>query len=405
MSDAYSPRGSSGELAFALTPAEVAGLPGFGRTTFTLDGARSLDDAVAVSPGFMAVGIRRIVDCYVMGMHADFGLSNFAEPQPFLLLLRRFADEVYAEMRRGQPSLVDASASNGEVAAIVRALYPEAFTADAPAPATAMDAAPPTVEAPIIIAGCPRSGTTWLQRLLQAHPSLAGPDGETTLFLSVTDVLANPALGALVARDALVAALRRFSGALFAHFQAQQAPHALHLIEKTPGNVEHLDLIAELFPKASIIGIYRDGRQVVASLLSVPFGTDDPVTATKSWVRSVDALQAFAAVSDQLRIVRYEELRADPVPQAVELLRWLGLPADDDVQARLRATAGTPVSQHQVRPARLSPRAERAVYRYGGDALVELGYASAADVRAVKRHPGNAVDLARRGAARLMRNR
>jgi hypothetical protein len=160
-----------------------------------------------------------------------------------------------------------------------------------------------------------------------------------------------------------------------------------------------------LFPEASIIGIYRDGRDVVRSMLAVPFAPDDPVAATRGWTGSVRQMQRFAARSEQIRVVRYEDLRADPVAEVVALLQWLELPAGDDVRAALADKAATRVSQHHQSEAPLSARGERAVYRVGGDLLVELGYAAEADVRAVRRRPANAVDFARRGAAKLMRNR
>lgn len=395
------------ELSIGLTVDDVAGLPGYGKTTFGLGGD-------GVQPELFASGLRRIMEYYVLGMHAAYGLSNFAEPTPFLLLLRQLADTVYDAWRAatGHSVLVDTSEGNAALEPIIRALYPEAFEptqpgTGSPRARTAVgERASSNSLAPVIVVGCPRSGTTWLQRMLQSHPSLAGPDGETCLFTSVSDLLANPALDRVLGRAAVVSAARTFGAGLCAHWQAQHAPDAARLVEKTPSNVDHLDVIAELFPESSIIGIYRDGRDVVASMLAVPFAPDDPASATRGWVGSVRKMQRFAARSDQIRVVRYEELRADPVGQVVALLEWLGLATGDAVRATLTEKAGAQVSQHrQGDEAPMAARDERAVYRLGGELLVELGYATDAEVRAVKRQPGNVLDLARRGAARLVRNR
>jgi hypothetical protein len=355
----------------------------------------------------MARGVRRILDYYVLGMHAGYGLSNLAAPTPFLLLLRQLTDDLYAAFG---DSVVDASAGNAEMEAIIRALYPEACTA--PSGSGAVQHRDPVVDstssgggsglgaAPVIVVGFPRSGTTWLQRMFQAHPSLAGPDGETCLFTSVRDVLGNDKL--IGAPDAV----RRFATALCAHWHSTHAPDATRLVEKTPSNVDNLDAIVELFPDASIVGIYRDGRDVVHSLMQVQFGTDDPATAAKAWASGVRKMLAFAEKSDRIRIVRYEDMVAAPVAHVVSLLEWIGLPAGEDVQRVLEQQATTPVSQHRVRDAAVTPREERADYRYAGDVLIELGYATEAEVRTVKRRPGYAVDLLRRRAARiLMRDR
>lgn len=382
-------------MEIALTPADVAGLPGAGHVQF--EGA-----AEGLAPELFAHGVKRIVDYYVMGMHAEYGLSNFAPPKPFLLLLRQLTDDLYAAISDGP--VADASPGNAEMEPIIRALYPAAPSSVPPVPApqnARTDAA-----APVIVVGFPRSGTTWLQRMLQAHPDLAGPEGETCLFTSLRDVLANDALMGLAGRAAVVAAVRRFARALFAYWQEHNAPDALRVVEKTPSNVDHLETIVELFPEASIIGIYRDGRDVVHSLMQVQFGTDDPTAAAKGWVRSFRKLQAFAAGSDRIRVVRYEELLSDPTAHVVELLAWLGLPVDDRVRAALEAQAGTRVSQHQVRHSEgLSPAEAYAVYRHGGELLVELGYATPQEVRAVKLRPGYTFQLVRRRAGRLMRNR
>jgi hypothetical protein len=138
----------------------------------------------------------------------------------------------------------------------------------------------------------------------------------------------------------------------------------------------------------------------------VQFGTDDPATAAQAWAQGVRKLLTFAETSDRIRVVRYEDMVAAPVAHVVELLDWIGLPAGDEVTGLLEQQAGTAVSQHHVRAAAVTPREQRAVYRFAGDVLAQLGYATPAEVRAIKRRPGYAVDLMRRRAARvLMRNR
>src|SRR5207237_1740039 len=57
--------------------------------------------------------------------------------------------------------------------------------------------------------------------------------------------------------------------------------------DKTPGYVEHLELLAELFPDARFIHIIRDGREVSTSIAEQPWGPPSPVAAAFWWRRKV----------------------------------------------------------------------------------------------------------------------
>ena len=182
--------------------------------------------------------------------------------------------------------------------------------------------------------------------------SWRAPTARRACSPAFVDVLGNDALGELAgrARSSPPCAASRTGCARAGRANTRPMRHAL--VEKTPSNVDHLDTIVELFPDASIIGIYRDGRDVVHSLMQVQFGTDDRRRPRRRRGRRRCAkLRSFAAVSDRIRIVRYEDMSGAPVAHVVELLDWLGLPAGDDVQAILAEQAGTQVSQHRVRGA------------------------------------------------------
>lgn len=126
-----------------------------------------------------------------------------------------------------------------------------------------------------ILAGAPRSGTTWIQRLLQAHDDICG--GEESHFfegfspaLRMADIQARDSrsIGPLtyVSRDAYEDLFRGVWQGLFADLFASAPAARIHL-EKTPSNCLYLDEITRLFPEAKIIFICRDARAVTSSVV------------------------------------------------------------------------------------------------------------------------------------------
>src|SRR5205085_9107504 len=72
----------------------------------------------------------------------------------------------------------------------------------------------------LIVVGCPRSGTTWLQQLLLSHPQVVGPSEETFLFarLAPAWALAHSAEGDIWGdRATSIAAIRRFCDRILPH--------------------------------------------------------------------------------------------------------------------------------------------------------------------------------------------
>ena len=206
--------------------------------------------------------------------------------------------------------------------------------------------------APALLVGAPRSGTTWLQRMLLAHPACCG--GQESHFLASfskvrhdfdrkRDLPRPHGLAAYLTRDELLESLRGMWLRTFAETIASK-PAATVLLEKTPDHATHLDLAAELFPACRVIHLVRDSRAVVASLIRAsrePWGRDwaprTPEAAAKRWLECVEAAERSGAVLGAARFlrVRYEALHAEPSRELARVLGFLGLEAGEAEAARM----------------------------------------------------------------------
>jgi hypothetical protein len=212
---------------------------------------------------------------------------------------------------------------------------------------------------PIII-GVPRSGTTLLRFMLDAHPDLAIPPetgflsensarrhayskllraarltraenfiSREDLFLTVTGFPFNRAnwkefnLSASAFRSKLHE-IEPFDWA--EGFRAFYRMYAAHqgkprYGDKTPLYCEHIDAITQLLPEAHFIHILRDGRDVALSLRETWFAPSrDIKTLALYWQRLVQTARRAGRTfrphggvcGANYKEVRYEELLADP---------------------------------------------------------------------------------------------
>lgn len=196
----------------------------------------------------------------------------------------------------------------------------------------------PSVAPPLFIVGCGRSGTTLLRLMLDAHPEMAippeshfiprlwgpraasrTPAGFDTEML-IGKLLRNRRFrdwgvpeGALRER---VAALTDpdFASVIEAAFMAYADRHgAIRWGDKTPNYVEHIPLLAGLWPGARFVHMVRDGRDVAPSLREMPWAPDDFVSCARLWRERVRAGRRHRHGLDPGRYleVRYEDLVAD----------------------------------------------------------------------------------------------
>lgn len=211
------------------------------------------------------------------------------------------------------------------------------------------------------IAATEKSGTTWLQILMDAHPqavcrgeghfaSYLAPTiehaiAQYTKYVKALNASAFAETGGFQLFDiATIRFLERMAvGALLATYDV---PTARAIGEKTPNNVRHLETLNAIFPAAKFLFMVRDGRDIVVSGWehgrrqrpdAAPAGAfaEYARTVAKAWRGDIEKAEAFAARHpDRCLRVRYEDLVHSPHETVAGALRFLDLDASDDVVAR-----------------------------------------------------------------------
>jgi hypothetical protein len=187
---------------------------------------------------------------------------------------------------------------------------------------------------PIFVLGSPRSGTTVMRSILDAHPNVCCLPWETGLFVNLGPILnghvlkhlEKPSPGFTLTRPGLVGWARHSVLDLVERVAGQSGKP--RWAEKTPAHVHHMDLIHEVFPDAQFIHMIRNGYDVVKSLQNMPWAPQRIGWSTHAWVSSVAAGRAAARKlpAGQYLEIRYEQLIADPAAVLRPMCDFLGEP-------------------------------------------------------------------------------
>lgn len=209
------------------------------------------------------------------------------------------------------------------------------------------------METPFFVIGFPRSGTTMLQCMLNAHPRLACP-AETRFMIPAYErrkhsgdmrVLANReklADGMLnnkyrhlqdlgvdkaVLREAMVnsaGTLGSFCAAPYEAFAKQNGKERWG--DKHPRYTRHVDMLLDLFPGAQIVHLIRDPRDGVESLMRMPWYNRDRYHATWHWAMVDDIGRGLreSLPTNQYFELKYEEVVMDPEGALRPLAEFLG---------------------------------------------------------------------------------
>jgi len=288
-------------------------------------------------------------------------------------------------------------------------------------------------DAPLFIVGAPRSGTTWVQRMLLAHPQACG--GQESHFFpgfAYPMQMFDPTppeerqvnLSTYWTKETFWEELRGLWRRTMAPIILAKTG-ATVLVEKTPQHAQYMDRIVDLLPASRFIHVIRDSRSVVASLLAAskqPWGKrwapHDALTAARTWKSHVLQANQVGALLGPHRYttVHYEQLRADPVPQIIRLLAFVGLQiteqgardiAQEHAFAKAKDAARSSMGAHEppgfIRHGstdnwrkELSFRQKRIVWKYTGPIMLKCGYTRAGWT---PRHPTQRSGLAASAAS------
>ena len=238
----------------------------------------------------------------------------------------------------------------------------------------------------VFIIGSPRSGTTWLQSMLGAHPLIVTGQ-ESHLFSAYLSPLwrawnrqltflqsennRHEGLVSYLTQSEFDALMQHIITTVFAGLQ-EGKPAAKFILEKTPDHTLFIDLISNYLPGARFIHLIRDGRDVAVSLMRIsrtwgrkwaPARVRD---AAWSWKRYVLAGRSASAFSGRYMELRYEDLLGGNGPEQLKrTFDFMGIPCT-------LAEVGTIYEENRFETAAKDNRESKSIVR-SGEIFKQLG--------------------------------
>ncbi|WP_017297396.1 sulfotransferase family protein [Nodosilinea nodulosa] len=204
--------------------------------------------------------------------------------------------------------------------------------------------------APIFLVGCPRSGTTLLQQMLDAHPevaiapethfirnfwlkreqygSLESDRAYQLLLQAIVDLpeFAEMELSApdfIAAAQTLERSYKNLFGLVLSQFRQKRA--VARVGEKTPNHLLYMQTLQEFFPEARFIHIIRDPRAVVNSWKKVPWTTGSIGGDAGVWRRYMATARQCPPADGAIYNLHYEALVSNPEASLKAICQFLGL--------------------------------------------------------------------------------
>jgi tetratricopeptide (TPR) repeat protein len=188
-------------------------------------------------------------------------------------------------------------------------------------------------ERPVFVVGMPRSGTTLVEQILAAHPRVfgAGERRFAAAGLGLLPALLGRSADPLDCLGDLTSQAARHSAEWHLGRLAQlDGGRAERVVDKMPDNYALLGWIVTLFPRARLIHVRRDPRDVALSCWMTNFAEirwANDLAHIAARIRQYQRLMAHwrAVLPAPVLELDYEKLVADPERLGRRLLEWVGL--------------------------------------------------------------------------------
>ncbi|MGI8873681.1 MAG: sulfotransferase family protein [Egibacteraceae bacterium] len=193
----------------------------------------------------------------------------------------------------------------------------------------------------VFVGGCPRSGTTLVQNLLDSHPGIfGGPEFDLIPdIVALREGLQRSVAAGRIAAFCDAARVDEVIAQLISSLLLPLADRASCqlLSEKTPSNALVARSLLDCLPGSRFIFVVRDPRAVIASMFAVGRRAATKAVAAPPYTRSLrhaiaavrrylDAgYDALAAHPDRTLLVVYENLVRRPVTATERLCAFLGV--------------------------------------------------------------------------------
>jgi len=238
----------------------------------------------------------------------------------------------------------------------------------------AVEAAWPTVaqapgsagpdEAPILVIGMPRTGTTLVDRILASHPETESA-GELQALPLAVKAASHTRSRTVLDPETILAASATDMGAIGRDYLARAAHHrrmpARRFIDKFPGNIFYAGIAARALPNAAIVCLRRNPMDTILANFRNLFATGSryydysyDLLDIAAYYARFDRLMAFwrEALPGRILELRYEALIDDQEGETRRLLAHCGLDWSDaclDFHAHAGAVS-TPSAAQVRRP-------------------------------------------------------
>lgn len=206
----------------------------------------------------------------------------------------------------------------------------------------AAEPAPADLPAHAFLLGHPRSGTTLLEQMLDAHPSVCSVEESELYSVTIDAVLmrqhereGGEMPFSTWVRSLTAEALHGLRANYFAKMsrEAQRSFEGLQVIDKNPVLTASVGRMSRTLPGSKLVLMIRDPRDVC---LSSYFQSTHRTPWSVNWLTLEETVEQYAFVMDlwlQVRSklvqpwieVRYEDVVDDPVGEGTRVTRFLGL--------------------------------------------------------------------------------